>query len=468
MSDINRTKIRLPQKAVKAFLAAASVVTVLLVCAYLCYHSISVFDTVYMTGIVKNGRVEEKIELEGAVFRDDYLIVSSDGEIKYLRRNGEHVGKDTETARVYTDMSADGNDNTAIAEKMRELESRIEYLNECLDVGHATYYTASVAAKSAYTDLLSYMARAGGKPKEAMDAYDRLSLELNKFNVVRNGKRGREEITKAIDSLKTEYDRLSESYHGSFVSVIADKSGWFFDKAAVDGYESIFTTGTLKSVNAASLRNMMRSEPARVPVGTVGKMTYTYSWYLAVPADTETCRRLEPGREYKITFEDGRELSLTLERVAAVMNGEGVLVFRCDIMPENFDYKRAQKISLTVEEYEGYSVPASAVHTVDGVTGIYVLSGGKLSFRRADILSEQNGVCIIAKEPPKAPETETETGTGTEATGETGNPESSSDTIADTVGVTSAEKGGDGPGYPKLNDIIIISGDGLYDGKVIG
>ena len=140
MSDINRTKIRLPQKAVKAFLAAASVVTVLLVCAYLCYHSISVFDTVYMTGIVKNGIAEEKIELEGAVFRDDYLIVSSDGEIKYLRRNGERVGKDTETARVYTDMSADGNDNTAIAEKMRELESRIEYLNECLDVGHATYY----------------------------------------------------------------------------------------------------------------------------------------------------------------------------------------------------------------------------------------------------------------------------------------------------------------------------------------
>ncbi|MCI5512601.1 MAG: hypothetical protein MR471_00590 [Clostridia bacterium] len=468
MSDINRTKIRLPQKAVKAFFAAASVITVLLVCAYLCYHSISVFDTVYMTGIVKNGRAEERLELEGAVFRDDYLIVSSDGEIKYLRLNGERVGKDTETARVYTDMSADGNDNTAIAEKMRELESRIEYLNECLDVGHATYYTASVAAKSAYTDLLSYMARAGGKPKDAMDAYGRLSLELNKFNVVRNGKTGREEITKAIDTLKAEYDRLSESYHGSFVSVIADKSGWFFDKAAVDGYESIFTTGALKSVNAASLRNMMQSEPAQVPVGTIGKMTYTYSWYLAVPADTATCRRLEPGREYKITFEDGRELSLTLERVAAVMNGEGVLVFRCDIMPDNFDYKRVQKISLTVEEYEGYSVPASAVHTVDGVTGIYVLSGGKLSFRRADILSEQNGVCIIAKEPPKAPEAETETGTGTEAPDGTNGPETSSDTIADTAGVTSAETGDDGPGYPKLNDIIIISGDGLYDGKVIG
>ena len=104
----------------------------------------------------------------------------------------------------------------------------------------------------------------------------------------------------------------------------------------------------------------------------------------------------------------------------------------------------------------------------DGYNTYYVLSGGKLSFRRADILSEQNGVCIIAKEPPKAPEAETETGTGTEAPDGTNGPETSSDTIADTAGVTSAETGDDGPGYPKLNDIIIISGDGLYDGKVIG
>jgi hypothetical protein len=77
-----------------------------------------------------------------------------------------------------------------------------------------------------------------------------------------------------------------------------------------------------------------------------------------------------------------------------------------------------------VSEHEGYYVPESALHTVNGQVGVYVLENSTLHFRRVKILWRGDGYCIVAR---------AEDGTGSEI---------------------------------YLNDMIVTEGRKLYDGKV--
>lgn len=428
----NGSKYPFGRKFANALAALVTLVAVLFVSTYLCYQSVAVFDDLYMTGVVGQTSVGIFTELDATLFRDDEIITfdgAGDGNIRYMLRNGEKIGYDCESVRVYTETAMTEDENSSIIRRMREIESELEYIDELLDLRHTTYYSAASSVQSSYT---AFIAALGTKdPQNAVLASEGLASYLNRFDAVKNGKTELESIRK---TLETEYESLSGKYFGNYYSVLTEKSGYFFDRSEIDGYEDIFSTKALKSINADSLRAMISSEPAEVPEDAVGKMTYSYCWYLAAIAEDTLCRQLEIGARYSISFVDSEEtLVFTLERVAAVINGEGVLIFKCDTMPKDFDCSRFSRIQLKTGDIEGLSVPSSAICNENGMMCIYTLKRGKLVRKRAEILYESNGMCIIAGEPSDADGTDD-----------------------------------DGLPYPEFNDVVIISGSELYDGKVLG
>ena len=66
-------------------------------------------------------------------------------------------------------------------------------------------------------------------------------------------------------------------------------------------------------------------------------------------------------------------------------------------MPENFDYGRVQSVKLIMGSTTGYRVPEQALHTREGMDGVYVLSGSEVIFRRVTVLYRGDGYVVVAE-----------------------------------------------------------------------
>ena len=81
------------------------------------------------------------------------------------------------------------------------------------------------------------------------------------------------------------------------------------------------------------------------------------------------------------------------------------------------------------EEYTGLRIPASALRSQNGATGVYIRHGSTVYYRAVEIILEEEDWCLVEIQPEKDP------------------PE--------------------GHTWLQQNDIVITKGRGLYDGRVL-
>ena len=168
----------------------------------------------------------------------------------------------------------------------------------------------------------------------------------------------------------------------------------------------------------------------------MGKMTHTTKWYLAVPineANYETFKS-KLGTTLHVSFRDADDLVLqmSLERVyidESHPDGAYMLLSSYSLSEIAF-LDRAQNISILLGEVSGYKIPEEALHTVDGHEGVYVLVGTVIEFRRVTRVKAGEGYFIVKTHEEDALE----------------NPSSEIP-------------------YLNINDMIVTSGNDLYDGK---
>ena len=56
---------------------------------------------------------------------------------------------------------------------------------------------------------------------------------------------------------------------------------------------------------------------------------------------------------------------------------------------------RVEDIQIVTEEYEGYKINNSAIRTVDGVKGVYIVRGNLLGFRKIHIVYSTDKYSIV-------------------------------------------------------------------------
>ena len=260
-----------------------------------------------------------------------------------------------------------------------------------------------------------------------------LTVLLNRMKIYRGEVKN---YNAEIESLKEDLETLYSSFKGEKEYVFADNGGYFYHSC--DGYEDILTSDVLNSLNSSDIKSYIAQtkENPRISNSYTCKFVYDSTWRLATVCDAATAAILEIDKEYTITIFDVKErtLKVTLEQMGEVENGEQVLVFSCDTMPEGFDYSRYQTFKLDISSVEGYRVPTEAIVTVvDEVTGekkegVYILNASVVHFRRIEVVVEENGYCIV-KKLDKTIENYYE--------------------------------------YLNLNDLIILEPDGMYEGKIL-
>ena len=386
-------------------------------------------------GVVKTtptGFTEQTVYvvLEGVVVREETVLKSnySDG-VKYLVSNGERISADSPVAEVYSSKAAE---NAYL--KISELEEKLYILRRSNDVGVVSVTDIErleTEMSRLYSELV--LATSKGELAKAEALEKELLICLNKKKIydgtVKNYK-------SEIARLEAEINALYASFGGNKETVSVSEGGYFYH--ACDGYESMLTPDVLSSIGLVDLKGKISEvkDKPTIENNEIGKMVYDYTWYLASVCDEAVAAALVEGESYEVTLFSERDISvsMTVERLGESDGESRLVVFSCTVMPDGFEFGRYQNIQIKISSVKGYRVPASALCEVkdkesgEKIKGVYILNASVVHFRRVEIIAECDGYYIVA-ECDKSREDHRE--------------------------------------YLDLNDLIIVSGDDLYDGKII-
>lgn len=432
------------------FYLLAAILSVALI-VYIGYHVRKYFTKEVETTPAKLTEQSFTVRADAYVFRTEKpLSTAATGTFAPCVADGEHVHVGETVAEIYS--VADPQAQAELAAGREQLALLKEYSA-----------TKRGAKDAAAVDLRIYSLMRQMKSLAARndlagvcEMRSELLAELNERQVASGVSSGNfDELIAAVNaSIEEQKGKLGSV----LAAVTAPESGWFY--AAVDGYESAFDPAKLDSMTVESFEQLIGAAPEPVKNGA-GKLALDYKWYIALEIGAAEVAGLEPGTRCDVSFayNGGQTVEMTVERTAlGAGKTKALVVLSSSRLAPGFSFARRQTVDVSVESLTGLSVPRSAVRLVDGVEGVYVFDGVYANFRRVEVLREYEDVYIVKTDVQIAAERADETAEAAEFAAPSP-PEGESQTEA----AFDAKRAP----YLSENDLIIIEGKGLYDGKVI-
>lgn len=385
---------------------------------YIGYHLFYGLTQKTETATATVATVGSALEMDVYIFRDeDPLAISETGSFVPNVADGARVGIGRVVASLYDASSPD------TVSQIAGLEKQLAVLEQIKNSNLSVRDTSAIDGE--IYDIVQNIAAASREG----DGGNILSLRaalISEWNRRESLTGASSDIDGAIERLRAEKDSLTRSLGPCRRQITAPRSGYYY--AACDGYEGTFTAAAAETMSLSEFRALTRTDPDTVE--NAGKLASSYIWYAVGVASRETGRTLIEGKVYPITFlyNEEKTLLLTLTRIVEE-DGQAMLVFRGDTLPTDFRLTRSQPVSMVCEEYTGLRIPASALRSQGGVTGVYIRYGSTVYYRAVKIILEEEDWCLVEISPEEDPP--------------------------------------DGHTWLKQNDIVITKGRGLYDGRVL-
>lgn len=329
----------------------------------------------------------EDIRAQGYIIRSESVLeLQTNGYLGYTVADGERVSVGAQVADVY----ADTEENRSKLEAIENIDHKLDLIAEANSV--KGIYTVSAADRriAVLRQQLSD-AVADGSPISR-----ELEDELLVMLYVRDMRSGKS-LDETQAALVQERNMLKASLGAPGKTLSADKLGYFYSEC--DGYETFFDADGVMNATIADFESVLAGEQTpELSEHTVGKIVTDYNWYLVCQLPVEQTRGMSESKRYTLHFdgENGRTLTMQLARlVYEYGNDKSVLVFQSEEMPEGFTYTRFQTVTIEQEQFSGYRVPISAVRSLDGISGVYVLRGSIVEFREISPVNVQDGVVTV-------------------------------------------------------------------------
>ncbi len=372
--------------------------------------------------------INETVEAEAFIFRDEIpLRQSVSGARSYLAANGEKVSIAQPLCTTYE------NENDAtLQEQINDIDRQINILKHS-NIITSSFSTDLAKTNAAINENMMAMQRAvaAGDLQSAARYEDELLIQMNRREaIVADSK---DFYGSRINDLERQRYQLKLSQSGTGFTSVATTSGYFYSD--VDGYEKIFTVSALESITANKLKALSETVPDEaLSADCLGKLSPTSKWYIAFTSTKRIASNFDEGEKYKVIFpfSDGLEIEMRFERtVSSVKEEEAVLVFSTHVLAEGFNFSRKQNVKVVHSSKEGLKIRTSTLRYVNGKTGVYTLSASqKVVFKTVDIISESDGFYLVSL------------------------PDPTDRTYRDFEKLS-------------LNDVVILGGKDLYEGKVL-
>lgn len=389
--------------------------------SYSVYHFASLFSEEIGT-IVAGPTTESEFQtLDGYIFRDsEYIRSDYRGAADYAAANGEKVATGDLLARVYSEGNSEN-----VRSVISGIEKRIRLLKESTENKPSVSELASLraAASGAYSSIMKQIA--SGKIS-ALDAdMKKLLVALNSVAMLTEADFSINETLGALEGAREELLAAG----GDSVEISAHKSGYFY--SVIDGYEDAFSGKAARELDADALAELFETAASDASAFSyVGKMSYDSKWYYASIIRSGDVSAFEEGAAYVLEFSGGGyyDIVMTLDRIDLTEDGkDAALVFSTNLLPSGFAFERRQTVRVVTDSVSGIYVPTSAVHRVNFERVVYTLSGSVVKMKYIDVIYEGADYFIVS----------------------------------DGVGEDEEKV------YLKSNDLLVIRGSNLFDGRIL-
>ncbi len=365
------------------------------------------------------------------IFRNEEVIQNSGNRVMVtVVSEGERVSNGQLIANAYENQA-----DEVLQDEINRINRRLEILEKSFsDMGLVSHDVDKVESdiSDSFADVRYGASR--GDMSVVVESSAELLIAMNKKDIIASTN---ENYTDEVKELLEQKKSIESRINASSVPVNAPSKGYFY--GSVDGYENIFTISEIDDIDVDRLDELANSSPdENILSDGAGKIVKDYQWYVACSFNTEQARGLVNGKKYTLSFpENGDEtIEMTLKKVVTKnTSSTGVAVFRAIVSPEDFNFKRSQRVSVVLETKEGLAVPKKAIRQVNNVDGCYILVGDVVHFRSVEILETTDDYVIVSAHGNKY--------------------------------VHDSEKEKNKPKALSVYDNIIVSGKDLFDGKIV-
>lgn len=373
------------------------VVIVIAVCVllYTVYHMVSLFGEDISTFAAGVTTETDSLSGTGYIFRDETVLRSSNGGVvDYLCSDGTKVALGQELATIYSDGSL--KDRAAV----QRLDKQIEVLEKSSDSSVTSIDIADL--QKDITDDYYILVRmlASGQTGELSVQINEFLVGMDKLDVLTADGSA---VTRTLEELKTQKEEMIKA-SGAATVESAQKGGYFYTSA--DGYEELFTMEAFEGLTSESFSYLVSERRTLNSQGgtAYGKLADNSQWGLVMEISEKKSDHFEEGSVYTVEFTEnnGVGLPMTLARKINCAERDSVLlVFECDRLPERFDFNRCQSVGIELDSVSGIYVPKKAVEMVDGSEGVYILRGSVVHFRHIYIVYEGSDYYLVSEESPE-------------------------------------------------------------------
>lgn len=368
--------------------------------------------------------------LEGYVFRDEDVITADDGAVVYYTiRDGEKVGVDQPYVSLYYSSGLSANDRKKAEAELLNLSDRI-YLIESGLKQNSTGSDLSAINREVLAQYYAYVnSIIDGDASGADKVGDSLLSSMVEYSVGMGG----QSANTVINELKAARASLLESL--GVQTVLTNDRGFNFAYSS-DGYESIFSSSKLDGLTPDGLKQLSQSQSVVPSERVIGRRIFSPKWYLAIPAGEAMYLSFEEGSVYDVIFSDsdGVTVDMRLERIVIDEEDENnaYMLFSSYDIAAAASFSRTQSVRIYLGSTSGYRVPKQAVYEGEHYDYVYILVGNMVELRRVSIKGEGNGYYIVSTYE-----------------------EDVKDNVSREIP------------YLNINDLLITSGNDLYDGKLL-
>lgn len=397
----------------KKWVNAICIVIVLSVMLYLFQDVLKTNRNQYETEMVDEVTVQETVDLEAFIVRDEkYIDGSMNGTIVPLVSDGNRVARGDDVARVF-ENEQEAADYAVLAELIT-VRDRYIALNNQTDLTALDMEKLNADINAAFTNLLKLINTRGYSG--LTDIIYELEDSLASKQVLRDGTI---DLTEKIASLDKKIAEL-EAKGINPAHVEAPLSGYYI--STLDGHEQTVSYESISSVTVASVESALKKEPSAI-TGKLGKIVSSYKWYLIANLDAKFTKRISKGDTMKINLpEYGYDnVTVNVAHISAEKDGQIAIVLSCNVMNESYANMRTEKVELVVSEHTGYRVKTSAIHSYtpeeetteksdgdettttttttteqqDEISVVYILRGTVMNARRVEVIYTDGDYSIV-------------------------------------------------------------------------
>ena len=340
------------------------------------------------TQIAMSETVYSTINTKCFVVRNEqYIENSAKGTTISFAANAQRVAKGDTVSMVFKT-----NEDATTYLRITEIKEELEHYNTL--AGQANIQTVDVAAlgKKIENKLSDYLDSVDKgefeKSKKHIDTFGNYitSRQISTGEVLN--------LNEKISALNGELETL-KAKKIAYSEIKSPAAGYYLKGA--DGYEKTVDFTKIDDLTLKDVEAALKAKPKEIKNDVVGRTVSSFEWYIlcAVPSDETVDLKDDEELYVNFPYSGVEKVQARVYKIGERTGNKTLVILKCNLMNDALADFRIEEIQIITKEHTGYKIKNSAIRTVNGQTGVYVVSGNLIGFRKINIIYNDGEYSIV-------------------------------------------------------------------------